>query len=252
MKKEMDKKGQITIFIILALAIVIVLILILIRRPDFTIISAPKTPVENIKQCAIEIIKDSTKLLGSQGGSANPPSYYMFNGTKIEYLCYAAESYQNCIMQKPLLKESFQKEVEKYIEPKIKECFEIEKSSLERKGYTVSYKISNISLDFVPENILVRIESDLRVTKSKTESYKTIKITQPSKYYELIMITSSILNWEARYGDSEIMNYMMYYPELRVEKKKQDEGTTVYIITDKNTKEQFVFAARSVVIPVGI
>ena len=98
----------------------------------------------------------------------------------------------------------------------------------------------------------MNLDSDLRVSKDRTESYKTIKITKTSKLYELVMITTSILNWEARYGDSEIMNYMMYYPELRVEKKKQDEGTTIYILTDKDTSEQFVFASRSVVLPVGI
>ncbi len=250
--KPKSKRSQITIFIILALAIVIVLILILIRRPDFSVITTPKTPVNNIKYCSEDILQGSVNFLASQGGSANPSLFYMFNGTKIEYLCYTTENYQRCIMQKPMLKDSFQNEIEKYIGPKIKECFEIEKSSLERKGYSVSYKISNISVDLVPENIILRINSDLRVTKSKTESYKDIKITKASKYYELVMITSSILNWEARYGDSEIMNYMMFYPELRVEKKKQDEGTTIYIITDKNTREQFVFASRSVVIPVGI
>ncbi len=250
MKK--NKRGQITIFIILALAIVIVLVLILIRRPDFTVIITPKTPIENIKQCSMDILEISANFLASQGGSPNPQNYYLFNGTKIEYLCYTTEDYQRCVMQKPMLKDSFQDEIQKDIGPKIKECFDIEKSSLERKGYTVSYKISNVTVDLVPENIILRIDSDLRISKTKTESYKNIKVTKASKYYELVMITSSILNWEARYGDSEIMNYMMFYPELRVEKKKQDEGSTIYIITDKNTKEQFVFAARSVVIPVGI
>ncbi len=251
-KKRMNKKAQLTIFIILALAIVIVLILILIRKPDFGVVIAPKTPIDNIKQCAAEALDDSIKLIISQGGSINPALYYMYNGSKIEYLCYATEDYQKCIIQKPLLKDSVEKELKKSIEPKIKTCLELEKSSLERKGYSVAFKSPNVIVELIPNNMMIKIESDLKITKDKTETYKSINIDKTSKLYELVMIASSIINWEARYGGSEIMNYMMYYPQLRVEKKKQDEGTTIYMITDKNTNEKFVFATRSFAIPVGI
>ena len=65
------------------------------------------------------------------------------------------------------------------------------------------------------------------------------------------MIASSISNWEAKYGDSETMNYMIYYPNLKVEKKKQGDGTTIYIITDKESEDKFMFASRSLVLPAG-
>jgi hypothetical protein len=109
----------------------------------------------------------------------------------------------------------------------------------------------NISVELVPEHILVNIGSDLTITKSKTESYKNMKVDISSKMYELVMIASSILNWEARYGDSESMKYMAYYPEIRVEKKKQGEGSTVYILTDKVSSDKFMFAVRSLVLPSG-
>lgn len=251
-KKRMNKKAQLTIFIILALAIVIVLILIFIRKPDFGVIVTPKTPIDSIKQCAIEALDDSIKIIISQGGSINPENYYMYNGTKIEYLCYAKEYYQKCVMQKPLLKESVENELKKDLEPKILQCLNSEKDSLARKGYSASFKYPNLTIELIPNNIMIAINTDLRITKDKTEAYKSIKIDEASKLYDLVMIATSIINWEARYGGSEIMNYMMYYPQLRVEKKKQSEGTTIYILTDKNTGERFVFASRSLVIPVGI
>lgn len=247
-----NKKGQVTIFIILALAIVFVLILILIKKPSFGVITTPSTPVETIKQCAMEGLENSIKLIMSQGGSVSPQSYFLYNGTKIEYLCYASEDYQACTMQKPLIKESIENELKKDLTPKIIDCINTAKDSLERKGYTVTYKYPNVSVELVPGNILVGIESDMRIVKDKTETYKSIKIDKASKLYELSMITTSIMNYEARYGRAEIMNYMMYYPTLRVEKKKQSEGTTIYILTDKNTGDQFVFATRSYVLPVGV
>jgi len=242
----------VTIFIILALAIVFVLILILIKKPNFSVITTPTTPIETIKQCVNDGLDSSTKLIMSQGGSVNPENYFLYNGTKIEYLCYASDVYQPCVMQKPLIKESIENEIEKDLTPKIIDCINMEKSSLERNGYTVTYKNPNITVQLIPGNILVNIDSSLIVKKDKTESYKSIKIDKASKLYELSMITTSIMNYEARYGRSEIMSYMMYYPTLRVEKKKQSDGTTVYILTDKNTGDQFTFATRSYVLPVGV
>ena len=251
--KRMDKRGQITIFIILALAIVFVLVLILIEKPNFSAITNPQTPLDSIKQCALDALTNSTQLIMSQGGMANPDNYFIYNGTKIEYLCYSSEYYQKCVMQKPLIKESVENELAKDLTPKIIDCINSQKSSLQRKGYSVSYnRVPNVTVQLIPGNILVDIESDLKITKDKTESYKSIKIEKTSKLYELTMITSSIMNWEAQYGEAEIMNYMMYYPTLRVEKEKQSDGTTIYILTDKTTNEQFVFAVRSVITPVGL
>jgi hypothetical protein len=44
---------------------------------------------------------------------------------------------------------------------------------------------------------------------------------------------------------------MNYYRDLKVEKKEQSEGTRVYILTDTEREEQFMFASRSVVFPPG-
>jgi hypothetical protein len=254
MKKEgrKNKKGQVTIFIILALAIVFVLILILIRKPSLGPITTPRTPIDTIKQCSESQLDNSTKLIMSHGGSVNPTSYFIYNGTKIEYLCYASDYYQPCVMQKPLIKESIENEIKKDMTPKVIDCLNSAKDSLVRQGYEVDYKAPNISVELVPGNILVNIDSDLRITKGKTETYKSIKMDKSSKLYELSMITTSILNYETRYGRAEILNYMMYYPQLRVEKKKQSDGTTIYILTDKETGDEFTFASRSYVLPVGV
>lgn len=246
------KRSQVTIFIILALAIVIVLILLFIRRADFGVVFTPKTPIDNIKECSSDALKEGIDIISSQGGSLNPKNYYLYNGSRVEYLCYSSDYYERCVMQKPLLKQSVEEELKNYLTPKIRNCLESQKEALEKNSYSVSFKNPNVIVELVPDNILVNIESDLKIEKGQTETYKSIKIDKNSKLYELVMITSSILNWEARYGDSEIMNYMIYYPDLRVEKKKQDEGTNIYIITDKNTGDKFMFASRSLAAASGI
>lgn len=69
--------------------------------------------------------------------------------------------------------------------------------------------------------------------------------------YDLIMIASSIANYEAKYGDADSLTYMLYYPDIKVEKKEQSDGSRVYILTNKPTNEKFIFASRSIVWPPG-
>ena len=91
----------------------------------------------------------------------------------------------------------------------------------------------------------------MTLTKTDTQSYKEFKVTTNNNLYQLINIAISILGFETRYGDSETTAYMNYYHNIRVEKKKQDDGTKVYIITDRDSQNKFQFATRSVAWPPG-
>jgi len=154
-------------------------------------------------------------------------------------------------MQKPLLKQSVEQQINSYAAPRIRNCVSSVKANLERKGYQVSMSNPEISISLVPGNIIVDIISDIKIVKDKTESYTSIKTDMASDLYGQVMLASSISNWEAVYGDAETMNYMIYYPSMKVEKKKQGDGTTIYIITERNSGDKFVFASRSLVIPAG-
>jgi len=246
------KKGQVTLFIILALAIVAILILLFVGTDRITTIITGETPIQQIKSCVEEPLKVAVDTLSLQGGSLNPENYYLYQGNKVEYLCYSEENYERCVMQKPLLKQSIEKELESYLQPRVKNCINSLKSSLQKKGYSVSSKNPEVDVSLVPGDILVDIKADLIITKGSTETYESIKTDVSSKLYDLVMIASSILNWEARYGDAETMNYMLYYPSIKAEKKKQGDGSTIYILTDRKSLDKFQFASRSVALPAGL
>ena len=245
-------KAQVTLFVILALAIIIVLILLFVGKDKIGTLITSKSPIEQVRECVDEPLERALDIISVQGGSLDPGNYYLYQGNKIEYLCYTEENYKQCVMQKPLLKQSIEKELESYLQPRVKNCINAVKTSLQKKGYSVSSKNPEIDVQLIPNTILVDIKPDLQITKDKTESYKSIKTDYTSQLYSLVMIASSILNWEARYGDSETMNYMLYYPSMKVEKKKQGEGSTVYILTERNSLDKFMFASRSMALPAGI
>lgn len=246
-----NKKSQLTVFIILALAIVLVLILLFTGKTNLTAIFTPTTPVDQIKNCVQEPVEEAVNILRLQGGNLDPSLYYIYQGSKVEYLCYTEEYYKPCIMQKPLLKQSVEQQIQAYASPRIKNCISSVKANLERKGYQVTMGSPQISVSLVTGSIIVNIISEIRIVKSQTEVYKSIKTDLASTLYQQVMLASSISNWEAVYGDAETMSYMFYYPYLKVEKKKQGDGTTIYIITDRDSQEKFMFASRSLVMPAG-
>ena len=246
-----NKRGQLTIFIILGLLILIALIL-LATRTDLKTFFAGKTPVQEIEDCAKNSVGEGIKILSLQGGSINPENYYLYEGNKVEYVCYTEESLKNCVMQKPLLKNSIEEQLKKYSEQKIADCVNNVKINLEKRGYEVSLKKPEISVELIPDNILINLDLNLKISKETTETYNNLKTGIKSKIYNFVMIASSIMSWETRFGDSETLNYMIYYPSIKVEKKKQGDGSKIYILTDNESKEKFMFAVKSIVIPPGV
>ena len=251
MEKMKLKKGQVSIFIILGILIVVVLLLLFSRDAGFDTIFAKQSPYQEIEGCAQTAIQEGLDILMLQGGVIESENYFMYEGKKIDYVCYSENEYENCIMQKPILTNTIRDELEEYSTPKIKSCLNSVKSSLESRGYSVVMRDPEIVIDLVPDNVLVDMNLGLRIEKTGVESFDHIRTGIKSKIYNFALITSSISQWETRYGDSETLNYMLYYPSLKVEKKKQGDGTTVYILTDRDTDEKFYFASRSIAIPAG-
>ncbi len=250
--KNWLKKAQLSIFIILGIMIVVVLLLLLANRIDITKIFTSPSVIEKIQKCVKDSAKEGIDKVSLQGGSMSPKNYYLYDGNEVDYVCYTEEYYKQCVMQKPLLKKSIQDELEIFLTERINGCLEAVSSSLQQDGYDVSFKKPKINVEINPKTILISIDSNLIVSKENTQTYNDIKVYIDSNLYDFLMIESSIANWEARYGDSESLAYMLYYPNLKVEKKIQGDGTRIYILTDRETLEKFIFATRSVPFTAGV
>lgn len=251
--KNNMKKGQTTLFIIIAIVIVALGVLIYVFYPQIRgiVVGSEESPYEYIQNCLQEDLKETVDLLSLQGGSVNPEHYIVYNGENIEYLCYTNEYYKMCTMQKPLLEGYIEEEITKAVKNKADECFNSMRDNFENKGYNVALKKAGMEVELLPKRIVVRFNHSLTLVKEDTNNYNSFKVILNNNLYELLGITNSILNWEARYGDAETTTYMNYYHDLKVEKKKQMDGSTIYILTDRNTQNKFQFASRSAAWPPG-
>ncbi|MBM3233520.1 hypothetical protein FJZ19_00325 [Candidatus Pacearchaeota archaeon] len=244
-----NKKSQVTIFIIIAIVLIGLLIIIFYPRLS-SLGAAPKTPSGYIEECMNQhmgIIENITE----RGGSLEPEHSIMYKENKIEYLCYTNEYYKTCTMQQPLLLEHVEKEISSYMKDKAETCLNELINDYKSKGYQTSSSKPEVSTEIESGSIKITINSKVTLTKGASENYEKFSIARNSEMYDLIMIASSILNWEAREGDSAPETFMMYYPDIKIEKMKLEDGSKIYTLTHRITGEKLVFATRSLSWPPG-
>lgn len=246
-------KGQVTIFIIIAIIIVglAVLFLFIIPRAEVTTVFDEKNPNSFIQTCLEDKIKDTVETVSLQGGSLEPEHYIIHEGETVEYLCYTNEYYRNCVMQQPLLKQHIESEIEDEIKEDVRSCFNALKESYEEKNYIVDLELGITNVELLPKRVVASFDYVLTVSKAQTDRYDSFSVVLNNNLYELTSIANSIVEWEATVGEAYPTDYMTFYPDLKVEKNLRDDGTKIYVLTDRNTENKFQFASRSLVFPPG-
>ena len=250
----MEKRGQVTIFIIIGILIVLAGVLIYLFYPQIQSFTSgsEQTPSSVLESCLEEDVKNSIELISSQGGSANPEHYMLYNNEKIQYLCYTNEYYIPCIMQKPMLNNHVKTQIKEDISSVVNDCLDSMEEVFDKKGYNVNLKKGDYNVELLPNKIEINFDSSISLTKGdETLKAESFKVVVNNNIYELVSIATSILDMETTYGDAETTIYMDYYHDKKVEKKKQSDGTTIYILTDRDTQDKFQFASRSVAWPPG-
>mgnify|MGYP001587717705 FL=1 len=249
-----NKKGQVTIFIIIAIIIVGAVVLIYVLRPGVEVGTGfdAGNPIGFIQNCLEDEIGSTVDLISKQGGSVDPEFSYLYGGSPVEYLCYTSEYYATCVVQQPLLKQHVESEIKEDISEEVASCFNNLEENYKNEGYTVTLDPGKTTVELLPKRVVTNLEGYvLTVSKAETARYDSFNVVLNNNLYELVSIANSIIEWETKYGSAETTVYMSYYKDLKVEKINQQDGTTIYILTDRNTGDKFQFASRSVALPPG-
>jgi len=253
-KRMKNKGGQVTIFVILAILIVAVLVIIFLPniRKLVTPATAPEIITQNCLGKNIKVVLNETLM---HGGVLKPELYFLYKNVTLDYLCYTGEWYKTCIMQKPLLKQEIENQVTQSIQASVQKCISDAEQTLVNRGYDVKTTgTKKVSLELQPEKAVVSVDVSMTIKKddlSQTYPSSNFRTSFTTGAYDMIMIASSIQNFEARYGDSTPETYMAIYPNIKVQKLKQSDGTKVYIITNRESGEVLQFATRSLAWPPG-
>ncbi|MDP3881281.1 MAG: hypothetical protein Q8Q31_00170 [Nanoarchaeota archaeon] len=247
-----NKRGQVAIFVIIAL-IIIAVILVIFLYPKI----GPRPPAEELspetylKKCIEPVFMPTMERLSKNGGYFNPEGALEYKGEKIKYLCYTREYYTTCVIQQPMIKENYEKELKEVLDPKAKECVQSLKEQYEKSGYQIINDKAEINVSILPKRIILSFLAPMTISKDNTRTFNEINIELKSELYDLLLTSTSILEFESTLGDSEITAYSAYYPDLIIKKDKLSEGSKVYTLRNVVTNESFRFASRSLSWPPG-
>lgn len=244
-----NKKGQVTLFILLAIVIVgIILAYSLWIQPTFI---ATRGDQLKIDSCVSEVLDNQIEDLARNAGLIEPEFTYLYGGEYIPYLCYSGEYYKTCTVQNPFPEKAFESNLYLLTNQEIESCYADSINDLKRKGYSVSNEIPDYSMELQPEKIVFTFAEGITIEKESVQSLEDLKVEYPSKIYEQLLISTTILQHETQFGDSDVSYMMQLYPNFVIDKIKRDEGTTIYVITDKETQIKYQFALRSLAWPPG-
>jgi len=246
MEKEIDKTGQVTLFILIALVLVsVILIFFLWVRPTYLLEESKGLRFEG---CVRDALEEGIGVLGVNAGFVNPSFTYPYDGDDFTYLCYTDEYYKTCVVQVPFLKNTFEGQMEEMLRSEIDACYLSSIDDLKAQGYDVSS--GDVDYKILREPGVARVEIEAPTTVG-SQKFTRFNIELNSHIYEMLMIATSILQYEAQLGDSDVSALMEFYQNYVIDKIKRSDGTTIYILEDKVLGTKFQFASKSLVWPAG-
>ncbi len=242
----MKKKGQVTIFIIIGIVIVIsILSFFLWLKPTYF---SGKSASLNFEGCIQDSVEQGIQQLGKTAGSINPEFTLTTLGEKITYLCYTNEFYKTCTVQNPFIKQHFEEELTNLIKEKVNTCYSNSIGNLRAEGYEVAS--GEVSYEVSLELGVVRLSIDAP-TNVGASKFTKFNIELSSPIYEMVMLATSLIQTESKFGETDTSYLMTLYPDYLIEKQEQGEGTRIYTINSKTFGNKFKFATRSLVFPPG-
>ncbi|MBI5148974.1 hypothetical protein HZA33_04815 [Candidatus Pacearchaeota archaeon] len=246
------KRAQVTLIVIIAIVIVAAVVFILMYKPS--VVTTPTSvtdPSSYIEKCARDSASEAINLLSKQGGLISPQNYILYDGQKVDYLCYTTEYYRGCVNQEPLLKQTVENEITKEIKPEIQKCVNDVVSNYQGKGYSVSAGSLNVETVLQPRKVLVNVNVPITLIKGETVRYTKFNAVLSHPLYNFIILSQEIVNSEARYGDYDQLSQMLLRPDISIDKTRVDLAT-IYILKDRRTGKQFEFAIKSYKSPGGL
>ena len=247
---KINKKGQVTIFIILALVIFFVILAMgALYKEDISNFFNKDINIYNeISNCIDETVYSTIDELLEKGGVLEPELTLRYLGKNYTYLCYTGESFSKCYTTQPMFLTTVQKTLKEKTEEGIKKCFEGTITELEKRNYIVNQQPLNYSLEIVPSSIVVNIEKPFTTIKGESvQSFSDFGFEVNSKLSELLILANKIASSQSEYCSFDSNAYTMMYRNYRI-REKSYRGSKVYFVSDRNSNEEIKFATRSCVL----
>jgi len=250
-----NKKGQVTAFVIVALIIVVIIaVLLLINRGK---VSLREQDFDNPEAYLSSCIRERARVILDDmlvgGGFPNSEDKVLFKGNYVTYLCKNINNFEPCVNQYPLYVTQLEKEFLDNIKDDAEQCFSSLKQELDRRNYDVSSS-GNVIVEasLKPEVVEIVLKNDITISKSgESRKFSRFDTFVNSKIQSIGFVVNEIVMQEAKWCYFSNDGFMALYPEYDIRVYMMEDTTNIYTIKNKNTGETLRMATRGCALPAG-
>ena len=247
------KTAQVTIFIIIALLILAGIGIYFLTKGTFTIgLSKDMQPVESYYvDCLKETTRQGVALLGEQSGHIkmpgfDPGSYYMpfssqlnFFGQAVPYWMYVSGN--NIVKEQVPTKQDMESDLANYIKERYDLC---DFSSFVSRGYDVSLKPGDVSVQILDTQVTVSVKSALAVdTENNSVIVNTHDFSVNSKLGKFYNLALEVYNKEK--ADAFLESYAVDTLRLYAPVTGVEFTCTPKIFLKENIKKDLINALQA-------
>lgn len=254
MRDNLNKKGQITIFVILAIVIVlsIGIVFYATSKPSASI-SPREDPKGYMDKCIKDALTEAELAVIPHGGFANSSDTARYEDIDVVWMCYTNAKNKLCANKHPVLKSEIEREITQLIKPKIETCFKDIAIQLAKYDYTEG------ELNVSTEILLDKVEAKVRKKITFTKNEQTITLSNfdssiSSPLYYFAKLSLDIVNQEVSCDclneacNADIITMNRFNRDFEITKQSYTgSGTEIYVIKEILTGKQFNFAIRNCV-----
>jgi len=250
----MNKRAQVTLFIILAIVIVASLLFFFFSDKFNSDSINTNNPQSFFDKCIKDSIRESENtLLNSNGFTKVEDNFILYNKEKIPYLCTTSEFYTSCTPQEPAFLSSIQTIMENKVSRDTENCLVSFTKDMESKGYQLTKEKSNVTLTIRKGEISVEMGKPIFLKKDETSTeIPPIKVYYSSSLFDLVKTAQTIVNYESSLCEFDLLNWQKYENQIQIARFRTSDQTKIYTLTDRNSEKQIKFAIKTCVMPAGI
>lgn len=248
-----NKRGQLTMWIIVAILFVAILFLLIFVYNPFKIKlireEIPPKPDVFISDCMSEQVLSTVDLLSKKGGYLEDPNIFInYQGFKVGYLCYTNQPYTLCLNQQPFLERFIAQELKTEFKKTnlINNCLSSYKTTVEKLGYQIT-SCNNPDFDVVLKDNRITFPFQCKINMSKTDKtfrYENIEPEVKTKLSNFIGIANKIVEQEIKNGDFDLLLGQMYLNDIELGRTRAG-NTKLYTLHETNTDNYFIFGVKN-------
>lgn len=247
-RRKMEKKGQLTAFIILGIVVLAGIILVFYLRGQFFF--GPVTPTnlanrivpikEHITTCIQEVAPEPIERIGLQGGhlKTGEDTYRKRDGIPISYLCYNIEGQPQCYNRMLLISE-MEGEIGDAIRKGLATCIDINQY---KKGFEIQTGTMDVDTEIGDDNVVVTVKYPITLIKDGTKvTEDTFSVNFNYPLGRLYDVSQDIIDVHTEFGQFDQLRYMLDHRGQYVIEVKKPYPDTQYILATKSSPYVFQF-----------